>query len=121
MGIRRGSTPVHKFTVPFEVPAGAFLRIVYAQIDPKTDTPRLLFEKTTECCAVTGNAITVKLTAEETLKFDCNPHFHNGRFEPSPVLIQIGLETIDGEKAWSDVIETTAETCLRKDGVIRDV
>lgn len=121
MGIRRGSTPSHKFTLPFDVPPGSFLKVVYAQANVKDGNPQFLFEKTTESCSVEGRTIAVKLTAEETLMFDCTPHFLHGRYAPAPVFIQVGVETSTGEKSWSNIIETTVETCLRKDGVIRNV
>ena len=121
MGIRRGTTPEHTITLPFEVPAGAYLRIVYAQADEKSvDGERVLFEKTEKDCTVSGKTVSTKLTADETLRFDCGVHFYNGRLQTLPVFIQLGIETKEGEKAWSHIIVTTVERCLRKDGVIRN-
>lgn len=108
----RGSTPKHTFYMPFDIPDGACVRIVYAQNDV------VIVEKTATDCGISGSEVTTMLTSEETLKFDCSPHFHNGKKEPYPVEIQIGIKTISGDKIWSEIIETTVERCLRKDGVI---
>lgn len=121
MGIRRGTTPEHTITLPFEVPEGAYLRIVYAQADEKAaDGERILFEKTEKDCTVSGKNVITELTSDETLRFDCGLHFYKGSFRTLPVFIQLGIETAAGEKAWSHIIETTVERCLRKDGVIRN-
>ena len=108
----RGSTPKHTFNLPFEVPEGACVRIVYAQNDV------VIVEKTATDCNISGSEVVTRLTSEETLLFDCTPHFHNGRKEPYPVEIQIGIKTVTGDKIWSNIIETTVDKCLRKDGVI---
>ena len=110
--MRRGTTPVHNFTLPFTVPEGASIRIVYAQNEV------IILEKTTEACSVSDKCVSVRLTDAETLKFDCSEHYHNGRHEPYPVEIQIGVKTPYGDKLWSEIITTTVERCLRKDGVI---
>lgn len=110
--MRRGTTPTHHFTLPFSVPDGSVIRIVYAQNE------QIIVEKTTEACTVNDTCITVRLTDEETLRFDCSAHYHNGRCEPYPVEIQIGIKTPLGDKLWSEIITETPERCLRKDGVI---
>ena len=110
--MRRGTTPTHNFTLPFDVPEGSAIRIVYAQNEV------IILEKTMEDCTVSGKCVTVRLTDAETLAFDCTPHYHNGRFEPYIVEIQIGIKTPHGDKLWSEIITETPERCLRKDGVI---
>lgn len=110
--MRRGTTPTHNFTLPFTVPEGSCIRIVYAQNE------QIILEKTTETCTVSDKCVTVRLTDAETLRFDCSPHYHNGRHEPYPVEIQIGVKTPHGDKLWSEIITETPERCLRKDGVI---
>ena len=110
--MRRGTTPTHNFTLPFAAPDGSAVRVVYAQND------RVVLEKTTEACTVSGECVTVRLTDAETLLFDCSEHYHNGRREAYPVEIQIGIKTPLGDKLWSEIITTTVERCLRKDGVI---
>ena len=110
--MRRGTTPTHTFTLPFDIPEGASVRVVYAQND------KIVVERTTEACTVEGKKITVRLTDEETLRIDCSPHFHNGKYEPHMIEIQIGIATPNGDKLWSDIITDTPERILRKDGVI---
>lgn len=110
--MRRGTTPTHTYTLPFSIPEGSCIRIVYAQNDV------IILERTTETCSVKGDTVSVRLTDAETLAFDCSPHWVNGKHEPYPVEIQIGVKTPSGDKLWSDIITTTAERCLREDGVI---
>ena len=110
--MRRGTTPIHTFTLPFNVPDESCIRIVYAQND------KIILERTTETCSVNSNAVSIRLTDEETLLFDCSSHWVNGKFEPYMVEIQIGIKTPNGDKLWSDIITETPERCLRKDGVI---
>ncbi len=110
--MRRGTTPTHTFTLPFSFPSGACIRIVYAQNDV------ILVEKTTEDCEINGAVVKTRLTSEETLRFDCSPHYQVGMLLPYPVEIQIGLRTAEGEKFWSAIIIESVERCLREDGVI---
>lgn len=126
MGIRRGSTPEHTFTLPFVVPDGASLRIVYAQEDTMApDGYRIILEKTEADCSVSTDGgttiIATTLSSDDTLRFDCNKHYNAGRAEVPAVFIQIGVETVDGRKMWSKEIKTTVKRCLRKDGVIKNV
>lgn len=110
--MRRGTTPMHTFTLPFEVPEGSSVRVVYAQNE------QILVERTTETCTIDKNTITLRLTDEETLRFDCQPHYVDGRYEPHMVEVQIGIKTPSGDKLWSDIMTDTPERILRKDGVI---
>lgn len=110
--MRRGTTPTHNFTVPFEIPSGSKIRIVYAQNDA------IILERTTETCNVSSNSISVDLSDDETLLFDCQEHFYDGKVQQYPIEIQIGIKTPDGKKMWSDILKDTPERCLRKDGVI---
>lgn len=113
--ITRGTTPTHTFTAPFEIPAGSEIRIVYSQ------NKQVILEIPTDRCIITGNVIQTRLTDEETLLFDCQLHYTNGKNQPHPIEIQVGLKIIDGNditKLWSDIIDTTVGRCLREDGVI---
>ena len=112
----RGTTPVHTFTLDYEPPDGTRFRIVYAQGEDHKE--KVLFERTNENIEIDGRTITVKLTAAETLLFDSSPHFSCGKVEPYPVKIQIGTGSPDGIISWSDIIVTTVERCLRKDGAV---
>lgn len=110
--MRRGTTPTHTFTLPFEVPDGAKVRIVYAQNE------KIVLEHETTACEISGAVITTRLSDEETLRFDCREHFHDGHYQTYPVEIQIGIKTPHGDKLWSEIITTDVERCLRADGVI---
>ena len=116
--IRRGTTPENTFTLPFDPQPGAEFRIVYAQGEDHKEN--ILFEITTERCKVDGRVISVRLTQEETLRFDSTPVYHDGKYATPPVKIQIGMQTLDKEVLWSCIIETTVERCLRKDGRVCD-
>ena len=112
----RGTTPQHTFTLPFEPPEGSHFRICYGQ--GQNHKERILFERTTESCRVNGSVVSVRLTAKETLLFDCTPHWIDGEYKALPVKIQFGIKTPGDEVLWSEIIETTVERCLRKDGVV---
>ena len=114
----RGTTPTHTFTLPFDLPVGTEYRIVYAQGEDHKEVT--LFELTTKRCTVNGRVISVKLKRRETLLFDCTPRWWDGKHEPLPVKIQLGVETPGEDILWSRVISTTVERCLRKDGVVCD-
>lgn len=103
---------MHTFTLPFEVPEGSSVRVVYAQNNI------VILERTTETCTVAGNMVSLQLTDKETLLFDCEPHYIEGRYEPYMVEVQIGIKTPSGDKLWSDIMTDTPERILRKDGVI---
>ena len=109
--MKRGTTPQHTFTMPVEMPQGTEYTIVYAQGEDYKEN--ILFEvKTTEC---DGRAVSVRLTQEQTRKFDFTPHWQNGVLEPYPVKIQLGYKTPGNETDWCDIITTTVERCLRED------
>lgn len=116
--MRRGTTPTHNFTLPFDPPEGTEYRIVYAQGEDFEES--ILFELTTERCTIEGRKVSVKLKQEETLLFSCKPVFHNGGYSTPPVKIQIGAETPSRDILWSEIIKTTVERCLRQDGVVCD-
>ena len=112
----RGTTPQHTFTMPVEMPNDTEYRIVYAQGEEYKEN--ILFEVETKDCVVEGLNLTVTLTTEQTLKFDQTPHWYKGQYAPYPVWIQLGYKTPDNEIQWSNIIQTTVERCLRKDGVV---
>lgn len=116
--MRRGTTPRHTFTLPFDPPEGADYRIVYAQGEDFEE--KILLELVTDRCKIEGRKVSVKLTQVETLLFNCKPVFCNGGYKTPPVKIQIGVETPGEDILWSDIITTTVERCLREDGRVCD-
>lgn len=114
----RGTTPTHTFTLDFEPPKGTEYRIVYAQGEDHKEN--ILFELTTKRVTVNGRVLSVKLKREETLLFDCSPKWWDGKHEPLPVKIQLGVETPGNDILWSNIITTTVYRCLRMDGVVCD-
>ena len=60
----QGTTPTHKFNLDIDTGLISKLRISYEQ------NGKIVLYKEKEDCDFTANAITVKLTQEETLKFD---------------------------------------------------
>lgn len=92
----RGTTPTHIFTMPFETNLIADLRISYAQTNGE------IIAKNKDDATLIGNTISVTLTQEETLKFDCS----------KSVLVQIKLKTHKGEVMSSNVMTISVERCL---------
>lgn len=64
--IKRGTTPTHTFWVPPEVGQIQKVRIVYAQ-DGKA-----VFKKENDQCTIEADAVSVKLTQEDTLALTCS-------------------------------------------------
>jgi hypothetical protein len=98
----RGSTPTHEFTLPFDTSFLSEVEIVYAQNDKQI----LLLD--TERCAMNNNTISVTLTQEETLKFDCYKRF---------VQVQLRVKTTEDIVMIGDIITVDLDKCLF-DGVI---
>lgn len=97
----RGTTPTHYFTAPCDGVNISKVNLLYAQDDV------LLFKKKTSDCAIEGSTITVKLTREDTLRFD----------HKKPAQVQAVIETINGDVIES-VIITIGVDKLLDDGVI---
>lgn len=103
--MRKGTTPVHTFTLPFEVTSEEIIRIMYVQ------GGAIILEKHTEDCEVNGNTIKVRLSVADTMRFKAVPSV--------PVEIQVGIKTESGDQYWSNIIEDPVERCLAKDGEVR--
>jgi hypothetical protein len=93
----RGTTPLHIFTLPFDTEQIDKVRIIYAQDD------RVIFTK--EQCKCEGKVVSVKLTQEETLKFDCR----------KKVQIQMRILTKDGDALVSAIRSVVVEKCLESE------
>lgn len=92
----RGSTPTHVFTLPFGVETVKTVEITYAQNE------EVKLKKTDVDCALEGNTVSVKLTQEDTFKFDEKPL----------VEIQIRVLTLGGDVIASDIMYATVKDCL---------
>lgn len=110
--MRRGTTPTHRFILPFDIPEDAIVRVVYAQCD------KVLIEKDISQCSIDKNIITVKLTDSDTLKFNCKRFLYKGELKKWDAEIQIGVKAADGTKVWSDTLTVKVDKCLKEDGVI---
>ena len=86
--MKRGSTPTHIFTIPFDTLLIDDLRVSYAQNNTE------IVVKNKSDCELEGQAITVNLSQEDTLKFS---HSKN-------VELQIKVLTTGGEVHISDII-----------------
>ena len=111
-GILRGTTPTHIFTCSITMENLRDLRITYKQDGV------VLFEKRLADCQITGNKVSVTLTADDTKRFSDKLKYVDGEHRIPPVKIQIGAITETGAKVGCYVINTTVEECLREDGVV---
>lgn len=94
--MRRGTTPTHTFTLPFETSLVAKLRVIYAQRDIVKIVKK-------ECHAeLDGNTIRVKLSQNDTLRLSCNLKTE----------IQVKVLTHTGESFVSEIITVKTERCL---------
>lgn len=95
----RGTTPTHTFEIPFDTALIADLRISYAQTDGE------IVVKCKDDATLTGNTISVTLTQEDTLNFNCS----------KKVLVQIKIKTHKGDVMGSDVMCISVERCLNEE------
>lgn len=96
----RGTTPTHTFNLPFDTALIDKIKITYAQ------NGVVVLTKEKADCKFDGNAATVKLTQEDTLKFDA-----------SRVQIQIRVLTMGGDALASDIVTKTCGEVL-EEGVL---
>lgn len=94
----RGTTPTHNFTIPFDVSFIADLRISYAQT-------KEVLTKTKEDCTLNDKTITVKLSQEDTFKFDCSKN----------VKVQVRILTIEKEVVSSEPYIIKVGECLNNE------
>lgn len=83
----RGTTPTHTYNLPFDTALIDKIKIAYAQ------NGVVVLTKEKADCKFEGNTVTVRLTQEDTLKFDA-----------SRVQIQIRVLTIGGDALASDIV-----------------
>lgn len=94
--MRRGTTPTHTFTLPFEVEMIKSVQVVYKQDGV------IVLAKKTEDCTLSGNAIAYKLTQQESLAF------HDSK----NVEIQVRVLLQDGNALASDIMGVYVSRCL---------
>jgi hypothetical protein len=94
--MRRGTTPVHSFTLPMDTSTIKKLRVTYAQ------QGGTILTKTEEDVVLAGNTVKLQLTQTETLKFRCT----------CDVLIEIKILTHAGDAQSSDILRVSVESCL---------
>ena len=97
----RGTTPRLEFTLPFETSLLAEAWITLSQ------DKEAILDKTLKDCKCEGNTLVLKLSQEETLKFE-----QNSRIE-----MQLRVRTLSGDAFASDIISDKADRIL-KEGVI---
>lgn len=96
----RGTTPTNIFNVDLDLTTAEVIYITYKQNN------RVVFEKDINDITVTSEALTVRLSQDDTLKL-----------EEREVEIQIRARFPDETAVASNIIKTTASRIL-KDGVI---
>ena len=101
MSVKRGSTPVHIFKTSIDLTEAVEIYITYTQAG------HTIVEKSLSDCTVTAEQIEVRLTQEETLKFDA-------RYS---IKIQVRAKYADETAIVSNIIKTDVGVIL-KDGVI---
>lgn len=99
----RGTTPTHIFTTPFDASQIKGGKVIYMQDGVN------IIEKEIGECALEGQTIRVRLTQEESFKFDC----HKGY-----VYIQIRLLTTSKDVVASDLMRMAVERCLDSEVLI---
>ena len=97
----RGTTPTLTFTVPFDCSTITACSVAFAQNDV------VVLEKKIGDCHLEGNVITVPLTEEDTLVFDCKKRALD-------IQLRIGC---GAERFASQIIHTHVDKIL-KDGCL---
>lgn len=97
----RGTTPTHTFNLPFDTYLIDKIKISYAQ------DGNVVLTKEKDDCTLQGNSVKVRLTQEETLKF-------NARYK---VQIQVRVLTTESDSLASKIYERSMEDIL-EEGVL---
>lgn len=99
MAIKRGTTPTHTFTLPFDVTAVKAAKIIYAQ------DGEVILCKSGDEIVKEKDTLSVTLTQEDTFKLDCS----------NSVEIQVRILTEDGNALSSEIIRVWAGCCLENE------
>ena len=100
--MRRGTTPTHNFTLPFNTDVIKSCRVVYSQ------DGNVKLVKETEDVTLNENIITLTLTQEETFAFECTKY----------VDIQVRVLTLDGESLASEITRVPVLKCLDEEVLV---
>lgn len=92
----RGTTPIHRFALPFITSQLSDLTITYGQLG------EVIVKKTMEDCDVAENLVTVSLTQQESLSFSPNEIAE----------VQMKVATIDGDVLASPRYRLAVEDVL---------
>lgn len=113
--MRRGTTPVHVFSVDIGLENLEQVYVTYQQND------ETIIEKDINDVTIDTEEKTIKvqLTQEDTLKFSSGvwDRLHSNEFRNNKVKIQIRLKFTNGNAPASNIITTTVDEVL-KDGEI---
>ena len=94
--MRIGTTPTHRFTLPFDTDTITAIEITYCQ------NGVVILQKETNDCTKDGRVITVKLSQEDTFKFAPSVN----------VEVQIRVMGDDGTVFGSDPMRFSCQRCL---------
>lgn len=94
--MRIGSTPTHRFILPFSEEEFSALEITYSQ------HRCVVLQKNERECVIEGNTVQVKLSQEETFEFKADVN----------VEIQIRVVASNGEVFVSDIFTVSCDRCL---------
>ena len=96
-----GTTPTHIFNVPIDTSTISDLRIVYGQNDEAILTKKL------EDCTLEPKAIRVRLSQEDTYKFQVKRKYITNHIQ-----VQLRILTTSGDVISSKVMPISIEKCL---------
>ena len=99
----RGTTPTLIFTLPFDCSNITKLNIAFAQDE------KVILEKELDSCDLNGKTLSVTLTEEDTLLFDCKKR-----------CVEIQLRIGCGESRLASKIIKTSVDRILKDGCLDD-
>jgi hypothetical protein len=94
--MRKGTTPIFTFTLPFATVLVQKAKVIF-EYDDEQQLCKVLTADNFK-----GETISVQLTQEETFKFSCNSH----------IKVQLRVLTVDGDALTSDVYTVFVEECL---------
>ena len=97
--MKRGSTPTHHFTLPFDGEVASRIEITYSQ------NGEVVLQKDEYDCKVSGNVISTTLSQEDTFLFDASMN----------VEIQIRVKDKSGTVLESEIMCIRCGRCLSEE------